>query len=63
MLLNACVVTDEWVYAARKRLVPNVLINGLTFSEYAKRANRMFLLLTSCGAFRRGIGCACAHTF
>ncbi|WFD35837.1 hypothetical protein MCUN1_002705 [Malassezia cuniculi] len=32
---------ERWVYAARKRLVPNVLINGLTFDEYAKRAKAL----------------------
>lgn len=29
---------ERWTYAARTRLQPNVLVNGLPFAEYAKQA-------------------------
>ena len=31
----------RWVYAARTRLIPNVLVNGLTLAEYAKQETAM----------------------
>lgn len=41
-----------WVYAARARLIPNVLINGLSLSDYAKQsAGRSHHTHSSDGAF------------
>lgn len=31
------VLLTQWIYAARTRLMHNVLVNGLTFSDYSKQ--------------------------
>lgn len=33
-----CLTDTQWVYAARARLIPNVNINGLSLSDYAKQS-------------------------